>query len=230
MQQSCGLHRQTNVDQMWDCQDLVVPKSCLRNKSLLSEVSLSLLSSISLPVDGILIATVSSVSRVWQAWLVPWAPLRWGRKIAWQKSKFVTCSFFNLYFMYARTRAWKIFKKLLDMPQILGEHVALPPLATHMPGLWLWTTCWCVHGFLKVCLCWPQGHPESFSSPRSGVRSEMTLRCLMLLHKGSLFWRHWWTDTQLSFTAPTSICLVAWITVAKDRTHSVKGLTVEIRS
>ena len=36
--------------------------------------------------------------RVWQAWLVPWAPFWWGRRIAWQKSNIVTCSFFSLYF------------------------------------------------------------------------------------------------------------------------------------
>ena len=40
----------------------------------------------------------SSISRVWQAWFVPRAPLWQGRKIAWQKLEFVTYVFFNFYF------------------------------------------------------------------------------------------------------------------------------------
>ena len=40
----------------------------------------------------------SGVSRVWQAWHVPWAPLWRGRKIAWKKIKTFTYSFLNLYF------------------------------------------------------------------------------------------------------------------------------------
>jgi len=39
------------------------------------------------------IRVCSGVSRVWQAWLVPWAPLWRGREIAWQKLKslFAVC-------------------------------------------------------------------------------------------------------------------------------------------
>ena len=41
----------------------------------------------------------SGVSGVWQAWLVPWAPLLYGGcKIAWEKLKCVSYSFFNLCF------------------------------------------------------------------------------------------------------------------------------------
>jgi len=42
--------------------------------------------------------TDSGVSRVWQAWPVPWAPLWRGRKNCLQKIKSFFYSFLNLYF------------------------------------------------------------------------------------------------------------------------------------
>jgi len=41
---------------------------------------------------------LSGVSRVWQAWHVPWAPLWQGRKNCLAKIKIFICSFLNLYF------------------------------------------------------------------------------------------------------------------------------------